>query len=373
NALNAARAWHPFGAHLKGVASDNRSEFGVGTDSTNSTKLRMVRFDPNSLAITAETELTTSGTTLSPDAMVLSRQGAVYTLARFSRGSLTIRRKGVVEGQPVTAATDENYFLAKLDASNLRMLKQKAFPVRGGVKRLGPGALNLNRGNLVVAGTLEDGNFDPNPPLPFPSNKNSIPTTNHPASFFMLAHDADLQFAGQLHLTISAVYHTEDGARTPLPDGVPGLGVIRVAQGERYKIELPEHYYMNNRSEVIRIGGRSRDDLHDDLAGQAAVSRFTPYSYAVNQDKTKTTQTRTITGLGRSLEVAMIADTAVTFFLKTEHALTIDSRVEEDLGLSRKNSLAFGRPDPPVMKHWIPENQLVIATIDGIVPSVKHP
>ena len=350
-------------------------------------QLGVFLLDPESLELRNEASILaqSSNAKLNADSMAAIPGGDVFMLARSTPGALQLRDSTTTKN--LFGNFPNNYLLARLDPTRLTWERQVMLPDQGNPETLGPGGVvwNYNQGRtqLIIAGSLQKGSFNPNQPgQPRPSGEkpNEITAANAKApSFYTLADSSQLKLVEQPYLRIKAVVRRPDGKLEEVPvapkDVLPEDDVSKQALNSRVQVEMPEHVYVrsvkgpNNEItfEPVELFGRRDDDIKTEIEKSDVVRRYTPATYSV----TRAGQSATTTGTGKAIEVVMTGDTTVTFFFKTEHALTIDSKVT-DVDLSPANALALGNPDPPVKKHWFPENELIVAKIDGIATSTDH-
>jgi len=328
--------------------------------------LLVVHLDPNTLNTLGEASLQgNEPVNFSHVSMAVSPANDLSIMAMATKGTLSPFHGNYTSFPEISTTTSpESYILANLRLEgtvltwkHLRRIGQES------ENSLGPSGLASTGGGTIVAGSLRS-----NRPL-------KVGTTTQisgPGAFYLQADDSDLTFATDRHLTVQAKYHRADGSWGDL-DVVAGseikpfLGRNRVGDDQRISIVLPERLYLDGSGRVVPLASLPDQAREEKISAPEVVTRFTPISYSVN-----TASAPPVTGEGRSVEIVSKEDTSVTFFLSAEHAVIVDSAVQ-DVGLARDHALALGNPEPAVKKHWVAEHEILTPKIDGIVQDLSHP
>jgi hypothetical protein len=178
------------------------------------------------------------------------------------------------------------------------------------------------------------------------------------AQGFLTVIDPDGPFTEQAFLTIISDYGVSGTQVLPFGGPLSGGNTTQVnrqalIKGSQVNASVP--------SVIFRRAGL---DVTSDVN---ADTRISSTGYSVNDN--------VATGGASSFSFVLLDDTTIKFNWEVDYALTIDSDLTGTQGskVHGLTSLASGNPDPAVQKHWIPQNQNVIAKIDSYTLDLDNP
>lgn len=167
---------------------------------------------------------------------------------------------------------------------------------------------------------------------------------------------------------------------------VPSEGFIEALKGAPIDASVPAVVYVDADKQILRDQVSGYDVSEEQIRDQAKT-RFTSDGYTIGKEVTRSE--------GNRYSFILEEDTEITFHWKVEHAVEIESDLggsgayqrndgdwvrapagdpNEGIGLTNTSG---GQPDPVVKKHWIPEDELFTAFIngadvDGTIPGTRY-
>ncbi|MEY4916701.1 MAG: hypothetical protein RL616_614, partial [Verrucomicrobiota bacterium] len=201
-------------------------------------------------------------------------------------------------------------------------------------------------------------------------NPNLVQTLNGPEGFLAVL-DPDGKFTERVNLTVASDYGVSGSQIKPF--GGPALNSNSVAnagntkpviKGAQITVSVPDYLYRNLTNGDITIETQNDSTKIDTLA----ETRIGSTGYAVDENVAN--------GTASSYTFKLTKDTIVKFNWVVEHALRIKANFAQTEGgdssaafghIIGLKSEAAGSPLPTVQKHWVRENEPVIATIDSYV------
>ena len=296
--------------------------------------------------------------------------GNVYITGSYGPGSVDFVGNG--DRNPADSSQDRNFeslssakasrFVAKLTSGmNFSWVNQpsQTAPDFGSAVtkvRWNPVLQRLIWAGSVINGTLTLGQPD------------SLVQVTGPKGFFSVL-DPTGDFTEEVLLTVVSNFGQSrsdvlpfGGPLDPPDTGYPTSTNQRpVIKGIQITTSVPQHIYF--------VGGL-RTNSND-----FADTRITCTGYSVDDN--------VVTGSASSYRFIISQDTRVTFLWERDFALDINSDLQATRGdgdpvhnlqgLPGLQSLASGNPDPTVQKHWVAENETVIANIDSEVLDFSLP
>ncbi len=170
-----------------------------------------------------------------------------------------------------------------------------------------------------------------------PSEKRKTLDASNWSAYAGFLKKTDFSFLEEVTVTIESEFGV------PLPH----RGIDTVAAGQTIVASVPPEVFEDSSGNII--------DAQDATAiREHAVTRRVCTGYQFRNS--------TVNGTANSVTFVAGADTELTFLWRTDHALEIESDIENVEGLT---STAAGNPEPSVQKHWIRENEPFTAFIDG--------
>ncbi|MBW8864294.1 MAG: hypothetical protein JF609_05100, partial [Verrucomicrobia bacterium] len=200
-------------------------------------------------------------------------------------------------------------------------------------------------------------------------NPNAMQTLNGPEGFIAVL-DPNGKFTERVNLTIASDFGVSGTQIKPF--GGPGAGSNTVVvgvntrpviKGAQVIASVPNYLYRNQTGDDIT----SLTQANPTKIDTDAETRITCTGYSVGDNVAN--------GVANSYTFTITKDTIVRFNWTVEHALRIKSDFSETEGhdpgsvghIVGLKSDAAGSPLPTVQKHWILENEPVIATVDAAV------
>lgn len=201
-------------------------------------------------------------------------------------------------------------------------------------------------------------------------NPNAVQTLNGPEGFLAVL-DPDGKYTERVNLTVVSDYGV--GGTQVKPFGGPALNTNSVAnagntkpviKGAQVTVAVPSFLYRDITNRDITIETQADASKIDSLA----ETRIGCTGYSVDENVAN--------GIASSYTFTLTKDTIVKFNWLVEHALRIKADFSQTAGSDNAataghivglQSQAAGSPLPAVQKHWIAENEPVIATIDAAV------
>ncbi|MCX6896822.1 MAG: PA14 domain-containing protein [Verrucomicrobia bacterium] len=199
-------------------------------------------------------------------------------------------------------------------------------------------------------------------------NPNAVQTLNGPEGFIAVL-DPDGKFTERVNLTVVSDYGVSGTQVKPF--GGPALNTNCVAnlgntkpviKGAQVTVAVPGFLYRDATNDDITIATQLDATKIDTLAETRIGCTGHPVAENVPH------------GIASSYTFTLTKDTIVTFNWLVEHALRVKADFSATAGTDGSGtpghivgltSEAAGSPVPSVQKHWIKENEPVIATIDA--------
>ncbi len=145
----------------------------------------------------------------------------------------------------------------------------------------------------------------------------------------------------------------------------PGFGVLSAGAGEALTVTAPEAIYVKQDGTFLNLSGKSKAEIEAAVAAPDVVARYRPSGYTLTRQGDQQTEL----GQGNAVTVVLTKNTNLTFHFQRDFALTVGSRLD-GLGLDPVAGQTLGSPEPAAGKHWIAENDLVEAKVNGVVSSL---
>lgn len=200
-------------------------------------------------------------------------------------------------------------------------------------------------------------------------NPNALRSVDGPKGFVAVL-DPDGKYTERVLLTVVSQYG--DSGTQVKPFGGPaagsnavvvGVNTFPVIKGAQVSASVPSYLYSDiGRNDITSQIQNQIKNINDD-----AETRIGCLGYSVGDNVAN--------GVANSYTFSITKDTIVRFDWRVEHALRIKSDFHETEGsdpgaighIVGLNSDAAGSPLPTVQKHWVIENEPVIATVDAAV------
>jgi hypothetical protein len=136
------------------------------------------------------------------------------------------------------------------------------------------------------------------------------------------------------------------------------VGLLSGSAGARVSISVPPNIYYDDVGQQLE----PTFSAGNEKAPDSAVSRHQCTGFSVSGEAA--------TGATNTYTFPVSTDAKVIFNWRTEHALVINSRIQDDAAPSL--STAMGNPIPEVKKHWFPANEPVTAFIDNAAAEISQ-
>jgi VCBS repeat-containing protein len=279
--------------------------------------------------------------------------GNIYLTGIANAADVIFQDGGSSNGKTVTPAKEE-FFVARL---NNRFSWDW-------IRRFDLGTYNANSAyalwypqgqKVIVAGNIDSGTLT----LTKAGKVNSVVASGGQKMGFVTLVDNEGEFVERLFLEIISEFGLPEQIK---PFKGKGVGVL----GATYTAEVPPILYVRADGTYLTLPAT------EDQIERFAVTRYVNTGYTVENTE--------IIGDSSSYTFIFKENTTLTFHWTVEHALEIKTdlggtgatndpvsgewfkNATNNLGLT---STAAGMPEPLVKKHWIKEDELATATIDG--------
>ena len=275
--------------------------------------------------------------------------GNVYVSGLFGEPQATFGTNGspAFQAAPDSAPTGPdvttsrtNLYIGKLDRDLVWQWVQRSAGVPPNFMRVPTVAVEPTSGRAYLFGGFYQG------PLRVGPDFSQSEIMDDPATWaaYLTALQSDGQFLEQVTLNVISDY---GGSSVQ-----PVRGSQTYLRGQSVQASVPPLIYED-------AAGNQIDPKDTDGINDRAVVRRTCLGYEVLGTATA--------GSAANYGFTITQDTDLQFNWQTDYALIVSNNLSGSLG--GLQSTAAGNPDPVVQKHWIAENTLSTAFIDGVIPS----
>lgn len=330
-------------------------------DDTTNTTVEVVRLDTN-LTLSGRATVESATASIRGLEITSDERGNIYMVGEYGPGGVDFINDG---GQPTETGGDKQVwkqisgarraqFVAQLDANlDFQWVNQ---PIGSVPTAFTPDpnetdlAWNRTQQRLYYVSNIGGGELTFGDP--------DVQTTIRGGQAFLAALEQSGDFTTRVELTV--VSRFGESQTQVIPFGGPENAPVSrfLIKGAEVNASVPEAIYRD-------IAGNELTNPTDTVIENVAESRFVATGYALEDGSTS--------GPENFYTFTLEQDTTLKFTWSLEYALTIDSDLSGTIGsiIGGLDSKASGLPTPDVKKHWIEEDELVVATIDGIVLDVE--
>ena len=298
--------------------------------------------------------------------------GYVYITGTYGQQSADFFGDGDPTNQPFTSLSSSkpNLFIAQLDSDFKFQWVNKpsgtppnfSFPTKPRV-RWNTVLQRVFWAGYFNAGTLQMG------------NPNNVQTLNGPEGFLAVL-DPDGKFTERVNVTVVSDYGVSGTQIKPF--GGPAFNTNSVVtqyntkpliKGAQITVSVPNYLYRDLAQTDISILAAQDATKIDTLA----ETRIGCTGYAVGENVAN--------GVANNYTFTLTKDTVIKFNWLVEHALRVKADFSGTAGTDSQNALghifglaseAAGLPVPAVQKHWVAENEPVIAAINASVDDADY-